>query len=96
MHFQFDTEAMASFESAGLSGYVYTYAAARITRLSMRTMRHHAQNGVIPAIRRGRRCWMFKVVDLYDFNERRAAERELALTAPPQDPMRVAVPGREN
>jgi len=90
MHFQFETEAIASLESAGFSGYVYTYAAARITRLSMRTMRHHAQTGVIPAIRRGRRCWMFKAVDLHDFNERRAAERELVLAVRPQDSLRVA------
>ena len=67
MHFQFVTEARASFESSGFSGYVYTYAAARILHLSMRTMRLYAQKGVIPATRRGKRCWIFKIVDLRDF-----------------------------
>lgn len=89
MHFQSETEARASFGSSVFSGYVYTYAASRITHLSMRTIRHYAQTGVIPAIRRGRRCWMFKVLDLYDFKERRAVERKFALMLWPQDPLRV-------
>jgi hypothetical protein len=43
-------EASASPESFCVSGYVYTYAASRITRLSMRTIRHYALKGIIPAI----------------------------------------------
>lgn len=67
--------ATCSSVSPNYSGYVYTYAASRITRLSMRTLRHYAQKGIIAAIRRGQRCWMFKVTDLHEFNERRAARR---------------------
>ena len=89
MGFSLDGSATASFESSGFSGYVYTHAASRITHLSMRTMRLYAQKGVIPAIRRGRRCWMFRVIDLYDFNERRAIEREVALASPPRYSPRV-------
>jgi hypothetical protein len=89
MHFQFNPEAKAAFESAGCSGYVYTHAASRITCLSMRTMRHYAQTGVIPAIRRGRRCWMFRVTDLRGFNEKRGFGRRLESTMRPQDSLRV-------
>jgi len=91
MHFQFNSEARAAFESARCYGYgyVYTYAASRITCLSMRTIRHYAQTGVIPAIRRGRRCWMFKVTDLHNFNEQRAFEERCESTASPQDSLRV-------
>ena len=89
MHFHFNPEARAAFESAGCSGYVYTHAASRITCLSMRTMRHYAQMGVIPAIRRGRRCWMFRVTDLRNFNERRAFEGRSELALWPQDSLRV-------
>jgi len=88
MHFHFNTGASA-FESSGCSGYVYTYAASRITCLSMHTMRHYAHTGVIPAIRRGRRCWVFRVTDLHNFNEQRAVERQFALTPSTQDSLRV-------
>lgn len=90
MHFQLETKAVpASVESSSFSGYVYTYAACRITHLSMRTMRLYAQKGVIRAIRRGKRRWMFKVIDLYDFNERRAVDREVMLRSRPRYPLRV-------
>ena len=89
MDFQFNTEARVAFERPACSSYVYTYAASRITRLSMRTMRHYAQTGVIPAIRRGRRSWMFRVVDLRDFNQRRVAVQEFASASWLQDSLRV-------
>jgi hypothetical protein len=71
------------------SRYVHTYAASRITGLSMRTMRHYAQTGVIPAVRQGRRCWRFRVSDLRDFDERRALKRDFAATLLSQDSPRV-------
>lgn len=89
MEFQFNTGASTAFDCSASSGYVYTYAASRITRLSRRTMRHYAQTGVIPAVRRGRRCWMFRVVDLHDFNECRATEREFMSVSWSQNPLRV-------
>jgi hypothetical protein len=89
MHFQFNPEAKVAFDSAGCCGYVYTHAASRITCLSMRTMRHYAQTGVIPAIRRGRRCWMFRVADLATFNEQRAFERRFDCAPQPEDSLRV-------
>jgi hypothetical protein len=87
MHFR--PAAKSAFESGCSSGYVYTHAASRITCLSMRTMRHYAQTGVIPAIRRGRRCWMFRVADLHIFNEQRAFGLRLESTLWPQDALRV-------
>jgi len=57
---------------AATDGYVYSHAAARITKLSMRTVRHYAHIGRIPAIRSGRRCWKFRLRDLFAFNERRS------------------------
>jgi hypothetical protein len=89
MHFQFNPEARVAFESTSCTGYVYTHAASRITCLSMRTMRHYAQTGVIPAIRRGRRCWMFRATDLHNFNEERALGRRLESTLWPQNSLRV-------
>jgi DNA-binding transcriptional MerR regulator len=71
-----------------MHGYVYTHAASRITGLSMRTMRHYAQTGVIPAVRWGSRCWRFKTSDLLDFNERRILNR-LESTRLLEDSLRV-------
>jgi len=76
-------------ELPSVSGYIYTHAAARITGLSMRTMRFYAQKGFIPAIRRGRRCWMFRLIDLHEFNERRAHSAEQVSIAQSQYPLRV-------
>jgi hypothetical protein len=89
MRHQFCAEARSAFQSLNSSRYVYTYAASRITRLSMRTMRHYAQTGVIPAVRQGRRCWRFRVSDLRDFNDLRALRRDCATTSLTQDSLRV-------
>jgi len=50
---------------------VRTSVAARIAGLPERTMRYYAQTGRIPAVRRGKRSWLFKVSDLLLFNVRR-------------------------
>jgi hypothetical protein len=58
------------------SRLVRTSVAARIARLPERTMRHYAQTRRIPAVRCGRRCWLFKVSDLLVFNVRRGVVPE--------------------
>ena len=89
MCYQLSADVVPTFGTSGSSRYAYTYAASRITGLSMRTMRHHAQTGLIPAVRQGRRCWKFRVSDLLDFNERRTLKRDFAATLFPQNPLRV-------
>ena len=55
---------------------VRTSTAAKITGLSERTLRLYAQTGTVPAVRRGKRCWYFKVRDLLILNIRRGHTSE--------------------
>jgi hypothetical protein len=46
-------------------GYVSVFTAARVTGYSPRMLRHLIQIGELPAIRKGRRHWKIKIIDLY-------------------------------
>lgn len=70
---------------------VRTNVAARITGLAARTIRHLAHHGVIPAIRKGKRCWYFKVADLLRFNARRAVAHGVDFGEFKKNPLRVPV-----
>lgn len=74
-----------------LGRLVRTNVAARMTGLACRTIRHLAQHSVIPGIRRGKRCWYFKVSDLLQFNARRAVACGIGLGEFKKDPLRVPI-----